>query len=414
MVHAWLASVSISQGLQGSTMTIYRQFGLEPILNAAGTLTRLGGAPMPDAVVEAMRQAAQHAVPIEELQAAASRILARLAGTQAGLVTAGASAGLTLGSAAILARNNLVDIESLPHLSSGRNQFLIARDQRNGYDHAVRAAGGQLIDVGLNDVVAGSGVRPVELWEFEAARNEQTAGVVYVDRRGAAPPLADVVRWAHEHHLAVLVDAAAELPPASNLRSIPATGADLVVFSGGKAIRGPQNTGLLVGQRELIESAALQMLDMDERIDLWDPPADFIDRRRWPNLPRQGIGRGFKVAKEQLVGLVVALELFVNQDPAEQMGQLRDRCARLVDELRSQFAGVTLSESPDASGVFVLIPHPDPLSLARSLRQQSPPIYVRITPAGITLDLTCIRDQQVPQLRDGLLRGNNDYINLKT
>src|SRR5205085_438404 len=158
--------------------------------------------------------------------------------------------------------------------------FVVAREQRNGYDHAVRAAGARLVEVGFNEVVAGAGVRRVEAWEYAAAFGPMTAGVLYVYDARARPPLAEVVARAHARGLPVLVDAAGELPPRSNLRAILATGADLVAFSGGKAIRGPQATGLLCGRRDLVGAAALQMLDLDDHPDLWEPPEELIDRRR--------------------------------------------------------------------------------------------------------------------------------------
>src|SRR4029077_9838649 len=107
-------------------------------------------------------------------------------------------------------------------------------------------------------------------------------------------------------------DAAGELPPRSNLRAILATGADLVTFSGGKAIRGPQATGILCGRRDFVGAAAVQMLDMDDHFELWDPPSHLIDRSRLPGLPRHGIGRALKVSKEQIIALLTALRLFAD------------------------------------------------------------------------------------------------------
>src|SRR5262249_34028861 len=157
--------------------------------------------------------------------------------------------------------------------------MVVAREQRNGYDHAVRAAGARLVEVGFHEIVAGAGVRRTEAWEYKAAFGPQTAGVFYVYDAQARPPLAEVVARAHTRGYPVLVDAAGELPPRPNLRSIVATGADLVAFSGGKALRGPQSTGILCGRRDLVGAAALQMLDMDDHFELWDPPETLIDKR---------------------------------------------------------------------------------------------------------------------------------------
>ncbi|MBY0586394.1 aminotransferase class V-fold PLP-dependent enzyme [bacterium] len=386
-------------------MSIYRQFGIEPIINAAGTLTRLGGAVMPDAVIEAMKLAAQSTVLIEELQAAGSRVLARLTQTEAGLITAGASAGLTLGAAAILAGNNVERINRLPETEGFANEFLIAIDQRNGYDHAVRAAGARLVNIGMNEKVAGSGVRGVERADYAMGLSERTAGVLYVYRDGASPTLREVVAWAHEHRLPVMVDAAAELSRRAHLHEIPSTGADLIAFSGGKAIRGPQSTGILCGKRDLIESAAMQMLDLDlDRRD-WSPPTDLIDPDRWPAIPRHGIGRSLKVAKEQMVGLLVAAELFAQGiDPATRQ-TLDQRRARMVDLLRRKSLSATVgSDDGDEPGP-ILIPVDSPsqaATIVRSLRAGRPAVYARCNEARthLALNLSCVRAEQENVLID--------------
>ncbi len=386
-------------------MSIYRQFGIEPIINASGTLTRLGGAIMPDAVVEAMRLASQSTVPLDELHAAGARVIARATGAESGLVTCGASAALTLGAAAILAGRDIARINQLPDTSRFPNEFLIATDQRNGYDHAVRAAGARLVSVGMNEVVAGSGVRGVEIADFEQALSDQTAGILYVYRDGASPLLAEVVNWGHAHHLPILVDAAAELTRRANLREIPATGADLVAFSGGKAIRGPQATGILCGRRELVESAAMQMLDMDVTREAWNPPQNFIDPARWPSLPRQGIGRGFKVAKEQIVGVMVAIELFNQGEGEGDRRVMKERADRIIHSLRDAAIEANLGEDDgDQIGPIKIPIVKDLEPILIQLREGKPPIYARGDDerTAVLVRLTCVRPDQDNILIDRL------------
>lgn len=146
-------------------MSIYESLGLTPIINVSGSVTRLGGAPMPAAVVDAFRAAADECVPLDQLQGVASRIIAELTGAEAGIVTSGAAAALTLGTAAILARFDLARMEQLPQCVGFPCEFVVPREQRNGYDHAVRAAGAKLVEVGFHEPVAGSGVRRCEAWE---------------------------------------------------------------------------------------------------------------------------------------------------------------------------------------------------------------------------------------------------------
>ena len=170
-------------------MGIYENLGLEPIINASGAVTRLGGAPMPASVLDAYREAAAQTVPLELLQAAASKRIAEATGTEAGLVTSGSAAALTMGASAILTRHDLSRMEQLPHCERFPHEFVIAREQRSGYDHAVRASGARLVEVGFNEIVANAGGRRTEAWEYEAAFSEKTAGVVDVFCPGSQPPL---------------------------------------------------------------------------------------------------------------------------------------------------------------------------------------------------------------------------------
>ncbi len=363
-------------------MGVYEKLGVTPIINASGAVTRLGGAPMSQAVLEAYREAAGQSVPLEQLQAAASRVIARITGAEAGLVTAGAAAALTLGAAAVLAGYDVARMARLPDCEGLPHEFVVAREHRNGYDHAVRASGARLVEVGLDDLRSGAGVRRVEAWEYEVAFSPRTAGVLYVLTEGALPPLAEVVRRAHAHALPVLVDAAGELPPRDNLRSVLLTGADLVCFSGGKAIGGPQATGILCGRRELVASAALQMLDMDDHFELWDPPADWIDRSKLLGMPRQGIGRAFKVSKEQIAALLVALEAFAAGDGNARVTQ----CLRLLDTiagaLNSVCARCRIVEGHDECLPILEIAIDEQalgrnaFEVCKALRAGTPPCYV--------------------------------------
>jgi L-seryl-tRNA(Ser) seleniumtransferase len=364
-------------------MGIYEEFGVTPIINASGAVTRLGGAPMPVEVLNAFKEAASACVPLEQLQAAASKAIAEATGAEAGLVTAGAASALTLGAAAILTGPDLGKMEQLPHCEGFPNEFIIAREQRNGYDHAVRAAGARLVEVGFNEIVANAGVRRTEAWEYQAAFGENTAGVLYVYSPTSRPPLEEVVDIAHQHRLPVLVDAAGELPPRSNLQSIVATGADMVAFSGGKAIRGPQSTGILCGRWDLISVAAVQLLDMDEHFELWHPPPEFIDKAILGGIPRHGIGRGFKVSKEEIIALLVALRLFTSGAYDDHSARARTLLEGIVDALKSSPAQCKILDKDDGESVPLLEVAVDEASVGRTameicgnLRRGNPPIYV--------------------------------------
>jgi len=389
-------------------MSVFRELGLEPIINASGTVTRLGGAPMPPAVLDAFVAAAAETVPLEQLQAAASARIAAATGAEAGLVTSGAAASLTLGAAAILARGDVGRMERLPCCDGFPHDFVVSREHRNGYDHAVRAAGVRLVEVGFNEITANAGVRRTEAWEYEAAFGPDTAGVLYGYAPKSQPPLEQVVECAHRHGLAVLVDAAGELPPRENLTRIVATGADLVAFSGGKAIRGPQSTGLLCGRRELIASAALQMLDMDEHPELWDPPPALIDRSKLNGMPRHGIGRSLKVSKEEIAALLKALELFTAGAFDSEIPTRRRWLEEMAAGLKSTSAQCRLIDPGDgqSSPSLEIIVNERQLKrsafeICRRLRQGTPPVYVghgKLSEGVLVIRSACLNDSQIEPL----------------
>ena len=246
---------------------VFEELGVQTIINAYGPATRLSGSIMPTQVAEAMREASQYCVDIAHLQARASELIAEVTGSQAGYVTSGAAAGLLLGTAACVTGLDPDKMNRLPDTSGMKNEVVIPRSHRNFYDHAVRSVGIKLVEVGIADRFSGAGVRDTEGWEIGAALGPATAAVIYVANTRSEPTLAEVVEQAHSAGVPVIVDAAGQLPPASNLHRFVAEGADLVAFSGGKAIRGPQSSGILCGRRDLISAVALQHLDQDILFD---------------------------------------------------------------------------------------------------------------------------------------------------
>jgi L-seryl-tRNA(Ser) seleniumtransferase len=284
----------------------------------------------------AMVEASKSLVDMEHLQARASQVISSATGAEAGLVTSGAAAALTLGTAACVAGFDIAKMDRLPDTSDMKNEVVMARHHRNAYDHMIRLTGVKIVEAGLDEVGLGAGVRGVEGWEIEAALTERTAAIAYVQKPGGRPTLEEVAKIAEMHGVPVLVDAAAELPPAENLRRMIEQGASLVAFSGGKAIRGPQASGILCGKRDLVMSAALQMIDMDSRFETWDPPKEFIDKSKLKGIPRHGIGRGFKVGKEEVVGLITALRLYAEENQPEKIEELETRAKRLVELLSGE------------------------------------------------------------------------------
>ncbi len=385
-------------------VSIYRQLGVRPAINAAGTLTRVGGSRMDPEVLAAMTEAAQHHVAMDQLQAAASRRIAQCTGAEAGLVTSGAAAALTLSAAACMAGDDPAKMDRLPDSDGMPHEIVMPRSHRSGYDHALRAAGAKIIEVGLAERS-----RDPQPWEIDAAINERTAAVAYAEGFSDLA-LEEVIRVAHARSVPVIVDAAAALPPKSNLRSFIAAGADLVCFSGGKAIRGPQSSGILCGRRHLVASAALQMLDMDYLPELWRPPPEWIDPKITARgLPNHGIGRGMKVGKEEIVGLLVALERFEAADETALCQRL-NRVSHYLAEQLAAIGGVQaeLEHSNPAGWLVVRLhitqQHPlTAIEIAAQLEAGDPPIFVGQADARheqLTIDPFGLQDDEVDQLID--------------
>jgi len=383
---------------------VYERLGVRPIVNAKGPSTRLSGGMMHPEVAAAMAQATALCVDMAELQAAASAAIARATGAEAGYVTAGAAAGLLLATAACMTGLDPGRMNRLPDTTGMKNEVLVARSQRNFYDHAVRAAGARLVEIGLPDRVSGAGVRDAEPWEYADAINERTAAVLYVASPEARPDLTDVAAVAHAAGVPVIVDAAGQLPPAANLRRFVAEGADAVVFSGGKAIGGPQGSGILAGRRDLVMAAALQNLDLDIPFALWTPPPGLIDKDRLKGIPHHGIGRSSKVGKEQVVGLLAALERFAGEDDATRRAPWLARMRALADALKPlNNAAVELRDEghPVPTVALRLAPAAglgaDALLLA--LQTGTPPIYADPSEARsrtVVFVPTCLQDDEVP------------------
>ena len=262
----------------------FDSLGLKRVINGRSWVTILGGSRMPPEVQQAMLDAAGTFIDFNELNRRAGERIAKYTGAEAGLVVAGASTGLLVQAAACIAGQDPGRILQLPDTTGMKDEILIYDKHRFGFEICYRTAGAKLKEWGK-----GKG-SPAE--QLAGAINENTAAVTYVfgPQFTCDLSLREVVSIAHEHDVPVIVDAAAMLPPADNLTAYIADGADLVTFSGGKGVRGPQSTGILAGRADLVEAARLNMS------------------------PHASVGRACKVAKEEIAGLLAALDRFVSMD----------------------------------------------------------------------------------------------------
>jgi len=309
-------------------MTVYQRLGIRTVVNARGCATLAGGSLMPAEVITAMADAARSFVRIGDLQEAASRRIAELTGAEAGYVTSGAAAGLTLGSAAILARLDPDLMDRLPDTGASPAEIVVQAAHRNPYDHLVRAAGARLVEFGDE--------RGASVEQMTDAIGPATAGAFF---HGQAEPggltIDEFVETAHAHGLPVLVDASMSLPPRANLRRYVAAHADLVAFSGGKTLRGPQASGFLAGRADLLLSVGLQQQDMDVLPATWMRRA-LLESGQLRRVPTHGIGRSMKTGKEEIVGLLVALERYAALDEDAE----RRRWTALTERLAAGLAGI--------------------------------------------------------------------------
>ncbi len=385
---------------------VYRRLGVRTIINASGPSTRLSGSIMRPEVSEAMAEASRYCVDIAELQARASEIIAGATGAEAGYVTSGAAAGLLLGTAACVAGLDPGRMNRLPDTRGMKNEVIIPRSHRNFYDHAVRSAGIRLVEVGLADRFSGAGVRDAEAWELADAITDKTAAICYVATEHSEPPLSQVVRVAREHGVPVIVDAAGQLPPASNLREFINQGADLVAFSGGKTIGGPQSSGILAGRRDLIMSVALQHLDQDIYYQQWDPPPGLIDKDRLPGAPQHGVGRPCKVGKEEIAGLLTALEIFIGESDEARFSRWRNLTSNLKAALEG-IPGTEVTELADFDGspVPTVELHVDHVKLGMSamdlvikLQNGTPGIHANPSKVGsgtVVFGPMCLKEEEI-------------------
>ena len=249
-------------------------------------------------------------------------------------------------------------------------------------------------------------MRDAEAWEIDDAIGERTACVFYVAQPSSRPSLAAVAEVAHAKGVPVLVDAAAQLPPTRNLRRFLEEGADLVSISGGKAILGPQGSGILCGRRDLVASALLQNLDHDLFFEQWRPPPALFAGLNLRGLPQHGIGRSCKVGKEQIVALLIALGLFVGEDIGERnqrcLGRLKDMEAHLEPEIAR---AVRIEESANGKEPCLVLevasrPHgPSAFDLVIALQDGSPAVHVDpsfVDDGRVVMRALCLKEGDAP------------------
>lgn len=281
----------------------FKELGVKPFINAAGTYTTLTASLMDPAVVEAWEYASKQFVRLGDVQDAAGARIASLLGIEAAMVTSGAAGALTVGTAACVAGTNQEWIRRLPDIAGTpmKSEVIVQKTHRYGYDHAVRNCGIRMVEVETRE-------------DLERAVSGKTAMMLFFN---ANEPLGKIkaeefIELGKKHNVPTFNDAAADAPPASNLSKYVKMGFDLVTFSGGKGIRGPQSAGLLLGRKDLIAAGRMNT----------SPNSD-------------SIGRGLKVNKEEILAMMVAVEQFLKRDHQADWREYEKRVKIIADSLAS-------------------------------------------------------------------------------
>jgi L-seryl-tRNA(Ser) seleniumtransferase len=299
----WAAGVRGETTAAMGAPDYFRELGVRPFINASGTYTAMTASLMPEEVMDAINYASKQYVMLEELQIKVGERIAKLVHADAAMVTSGAASALTLGTAAVLTGTDQQKMIALPDLTTMKSEVIIQKSHRFGYDHAVRNCGVRLVEVETRE-------------DLERAVNPKTAMMLFYNNNNKEGRIQDeeFVQLGKKHAIPTFNDAAADVPPVENLWKYTKMGFDLVTFSGGKGIRGPQSAGLLLGSKDLIAAARL-------------------------NAPPNGntVGRGMKVNKEEIVGMLAALELYLKKDFAKERADFDKR----AETIRTSAAAVS-------------------------------------------------------------------------
>lgn len=339
----------------GEGGSVYARLGVKPVINGMGTVTVLGGSLLPPEIVRAMEEAARHFVHVPDLQQKAGARIAELVGVPAALVTAGAASAIAVATAAAMTRGEAKKIAQLPDTTGLPFEVIQQKSHHCGYEPQVLLNGARIVTVETRA-------------ELDAALGERTAMMFFLNK---AEPDGRIKRdeWiqvAREHGVVSFNDAAADVPPREHLGRFVGEGFDLVAFSGGKGLRGPQCSGLLLGRKDLIDGARTLVS------------------------PHAGIGRAMKVGKEEIVGLVAAVERYLRVDLEAERRGIEAKVAHLVDvvgKLKGVTVGTNVPEIANHVPHFVVTW--DEAGLGRTAREVhaqlqagDPPIHVLLTVPG--------------------------------
>ncbi|MBI63852.1 MAG: hypothetical protein CL778_01045 [Chloroflexi bacterium] len=339
---------------------VYRKLGVKPVINAQSWVTVLGGSIMRKEVLEAMNDASKVFVDMIELNKSAGKFIAKICNSEAGLVTNGCASAQVLMSAACMTGEDDYKVEKLPNTGGMKNEIIIFKGQRNRYDKAFETSGAIIKEFGTEE-----GATEEDLISMIS---NKTCAIAYVIMPFYKPGigLEKTIEIAHKNSIPVILDAAAEIPPRSNLHRFINMGVDMVAFSGGKGIGGPQSSGILAGREDLINSAFKNSLNLHSNIAC--------------------VGRPMKVSKENIIGLVTALELYLDSNEEEEYQSWKEKSEYIKNQLKDiPYLDIKIENTPtDRQGTQpVLYFHNDwkgksPEKIREEMINGDPPIYLGV------------------------------------
>lgn len=362
------------QAFDPQAADIYAQFDMQPIINAMGHVTVLGGSILSPGVQAAMDAANTGYAPLEDLFEKSGDLIAQMLDAEAALVTSGAYAALVTGMAGIMAGDDPAKIAQLPDTTGMKNEFLIPKKMRYRYDRAITTTGARLIEVGDDD-----GCSPAEL---TAAIGPQTAGILYfarMDKEPGVPSIPETVEIAHAAGIQVILDAAGEIYPLERMTWLPNSGADLVCF-GAKYLGSANSTGIICGKAQAVRAAKLN---------------GFISYESQNN---RSIGRGYKLDRQEIIGTTVALHEWLNADHEERLQEASARIETLTQAVNQvpQVHAANAWEEEGGPWMRMRIrfeadsPH-TAQGVADTLKAGDPPVWVRVTGDEIYIEVHTLR-----------------------
>lgn len=306
-------------------LSIYKQLGVRRVVNGIDHLTLLGGSVLPKEVMDAIIEANNYFVDMDELLTKSGEFVAKLLGAESAFVTSGAFAGLVLASSACMTRDDRELMERLPYTKGMRNEIIIQKGLRSEYDRAMTVPGARLVEVGDD--------KETTQKHMDEAINERTAAIHFLapgGRKGTIP-FEEIISIAKDHDVPVIVDAAGQVLPPENLKKYIAMGADLVCY-GAKYFEGPNSAGILCGRKNLVAAAKLQTFVGFESQGI------------------RAIGRGMKLDRQEVIGTIVALQRWLSMDHKARLQVQNRRINYLVNEL-NKLKGVEAKISGERMGI---------------------------------------------------------------